>query len=47
MWSVICFLAILAIVGMLAFVALWLVWTIIRFILNLFCAIVFGEEEMF
>lgn len=47
MWSVICFLLVLAIGVMVGVVVLWLAWQIIRFVLNLLCFLLFGEDEMF
>lgn len=47
MWSIICFLFLLAIGVMVVVVALWVGWQIIRFILNLICGILFGESEVF
>ena len=47
MWSVICFILALAIVVMLAVVVLYVAWAIIRFVLNMICALLFGESEMF
>lgn len=47
MWSVICFILALAIVIMLALVVLYVAWAIIRFVLNMICALLFGESEMF
>lgn len=47
MWSIICFLLLLAIGVMVGVVVLWLAWQIIRLILNLICGILFGEGEAF
>lgn len=47
MWSVICFILALAIVVMLAVVVLYVAWAILRFILNMICGLLFGEDEMF
>ncbi len=47
MWSVICFLLLLGIGVMLAGVALFVAWQIIRFVLNLICYILFGQDEVF
>ncbi len=47
MWSVICFLLLLAIGIMLGGVALWIAWQIIRLILNLICYVLFGQDEVF
>lgn len=47
MWSVISFLLLLAIGIMLGVVVLFVAWQIIRFVLNLICFILFGEDEAF
>lgn len=47
MWSIICFLLILAIVFMVGGVVLFIAWQIIRFVLNLICFLILGEDEMF
>ena len=47
MWSVICFILALIIVVMVAVVVLYVAWAIIRFVLNMICAVLFGESEMF
>lgn len=47
MWSIICFLLILAIAVMVGGVVLFIAWQIIRFVLNLICFLLLGEDEMF
>lgn len=47
MWSLIGFIALIAIVVMVGGVALWVAWQIIRLILNLICYIFFGQDEVF
>lgn len=47
MWSIICFLFLLAIGVMVGVVVLWVAWQIVRLILNLICGILFGEGEVF
>lgn len=47
MWSLIGFIALIAIVVMVGGVALWVAWQIIRLILNLICYIIFGQDEVF
>ncbi len=47
MWSIICFLLLLVIGVMVGGVALFIAWQVIRFILNLFCFILFGQDEVF
>lgn len=47
MWSIICFLFLLAIGVMVGVVVLWVAWQIVRLILNLICGILFGESEVF
>lgn len=47
MWSIICFLLILAIVVMAAGVVLFIAWQIVRFVLNLVCYLLFGQDEIF
>ena len=47
MWSIICFLLLLVIAVMVGRVVLFLAWQIIRFVLNLICFILFGQDEVF
>lgn len=47
MWSIICFLLILAIGAMVAGVVLFVAWQIVRFVLNLVCYLLFGQDEIF
>lgn len=47
MWSIICFLLILAIAVMVGGVVLFIAWQIIRFVLNLIFFLLIGEDEMF
>lgn len=47
MWWILAIIALVAIGIMLAGVALWLIWQIVRFILNLICSIFFGQGEAF
>lgn len=47
MWSVICFMFLLAIGVMVGGVVLWIAWQIIRLILNIICSILFGQDEVF
>lgn len=47
MWSLIGFIALIAIVVMVGGVVLWVAWQIIRLILNLICYIIFGQDEVF
>lgn len=47
MWGIICFIFLVAIVVMVGSVFLWLAWQIIRFVLNLICYLLFGQDEVF
>lgn len=47
MWSIICFLLILAIAVMVGGVVLFIAWQIIRFVLNLIFFLLIGEDAMF
>lgn len=47
MWPVICFVLLLIIGVMIAVVVLWLAWQIVRFVLNLICYLLFGQDEVF
>lgn len=47
MWSIICFLLVIAIALMVAIPVLWLVWDVIRYILNGIMYLICGEDEVF
>lgn len=47
MWSVICFLLSIGIIVMLAVVALFIAWQVVRFVLNLICYLLCGQDEVF
>lgn len=47
MWTIICTLLIIAIALMVVIPALWLVWTIFRFVLNGIAYLICGEDELF
>lgn len=47
MWTLICYIALIAIGVMVGVVVLWLAWQIIRLVLNLICGILFGQGEVF
>ena len=46
-WWIICVILLGTIGIMVAGVVLWLVWQVIRLVLNLICYILFGQDEVF
>lgn len=46
-WWIICAILLGGIGLMVAGVVLWIVWQVVRFILNLICFLFFGQDEVF
>lgn len=47
MWWIVCAILLGGIGLMVAGVVLWIAWQIVRFILNLICSLIFGQDEVF